>query len=580
MIRSKCYFFYGFFFLILLCRCANPVTPEGGPKDIAPPKVAECDPPLLTTHFYKKDIRITFNEFIQLKDQNNQINIAPPKLPHTDIRLRGKSILIRLADSLESNTTYSINFGNAISDLREDNVLHDFTYTFSTGSYIDSLSLSGKIINAFNQVPQKDVVAMLYINENDSLPLDSLPLHVKPYYMAKTNENGEFTFRNLRDVPFLLFALKDMDGDYIFKLPNEKVAFCDSLVKGSYILPPKPEILKKDFVAGSDTLIVKKDTAGIKKQTTPVYTLLLFEESDTIQKILSADMVNEGQVGIFSRFPVVKPEFIPLNLPAVSGWMIPEFNATRDSVYLWLQNTDKDSLILRLVDKDITLDTARIDLKKRNPKKRKGKEGAAPVIKLRLTTNMPDARLNQFKRDPMIIFSNPLSDQDLSRILLVDGKDTVRPKLAFADSIKRKLRVSYKWKEDRPYRLIIPDSIFQTINGRSNDSLLVSFRTHSLREFGSIQMTLSIKDPSDYLIQLLDEKETVLEQKIISASGKVKFEYLFPGKYRIKAILDRNRNGRWDTGNFSRKLQPEKVQYFQKIIEVRANWDIDESWNL
>ena len=581
MIRSKCFFLYGLFSLILLCRCANPVTPEGGPKDITPPKLAECDPPLLTTHFHKKDIRITFNEYIQLKDQNNQINISPPKLPHTDVRLRGKSIIIKLADTLKPNTTYSINFGDAISDLTENNVLNDFTYTFSTGSYIDSLSLSGKIINAFDQVPQKDVVAMLYVNENDTLPLDSLPLHIKPYYLAKTKENGEFTFRNLRDVPFLLFALKDMNGDYIFNLPNEKVAFCDSLVKGSYVKPPPPEILKKDSVAKGDTLIPKKDTASIKKQTAPAYIILLFEESDSLQKILKADMVNENQIGIFYRFPTVNPEFIPLNFADISGWMVPEFNATRDSVYLWLKNSGKDSLMLRLVDNDKTLDTARINLTKKNPKKRKGDKDAAIVIKLRLSTNMPDARLNQFKRDPVIISSYPLSGQDLSRILLVDGKDTVKPKLAFADSIKRKLRVSYKWKEDRPYRLIIPDSIFHSINGRSNDSLVVSFKTYSVRDFGSIQMTLSIKDPSgNYLIQLMDEKENVLEQKIISASGKLKFDYLFPGKYRIKVIFDHNRNGRWDTGKFSKKLQPEKVQYYQKIIEVRANWDIDESWEL
>jgi hypothetical protein len=306
----------------------------------------------------------------------------------------------------------------------------------------------------------------------------------------------------------------------------------------------------------------------------------MFEESDSVQKILKADMVNEGQIGIFYRFPAVKPEFIPLNIPDVMGWMIPEFNANRDSVYLWLKNTGKDSLFLRLVDQNKTLDTARIDLNKKNPKKRKGGKDIAPVMKLQLTTNMSDARLNQFKRDPMISFSSPLSGQDFSRILLVDGKDTLKPMMAFADSIKRKLRISYKWREDRPYKLIIPDSIFHSINGRSNDSLVVSFKTHSLRDFGSILMNVRIKDPAVYLIQLLDEKETVLDQKTITASGKVKFEYLFPGKYRIKAILDRNRNGRWDTGKFSMKLQPEKVQYFQKTIEVRANWDIDESWEL
>jgi len=581
VIRSKCFFLSGLFLLLLLSRCANPVTPEGGPKDVTPPRVVECNPPALTTHFQGKDIRITFNEYIQLKDQNTQINIAPPLLPHTDIRLRGKSISIKLSDTLKPNTTYAINFGDAISDLTENNILHGYTYVFSTGPYIDSLGLSGRVINAFDQVPQKDVIAMLYVNNNDTLPLDSLPLHCKPYYIAKTNENGDFTFRNLKDAPFLLFALKDMNGDYIFNLPNEKAAFYDSLVKGIYIRPPVTDSLKKDSLAKPDTLKPKIDSTGIKKQASSGYTLMMFEETDSLQKILKADMVSEDQVGIFYRFPAVKPEFIPLNIPGVPGWMIPEFNATRDSVYLWMKSTGTDSLYISLSDKGITLDTARINLKKMNPKKKKAETGKSTVLPLRLSTNVPDNRLNQFKRDPMIIFSYPVTRSDFSRILLVDGKDTVKPKLAFSDSIKRKLKVSYKWKEDRPYLLIIPDSLFSSFNGRSNDSLVVSFRTHSLRDFGSIQITVTLRDFScNYIVQLMDEKENILEQKIIVKDGKIKYDYLNPGKYRIKAIFDRNRNGKWDTGKYSKKLQPEKVRYFEKLIEVRANWDIDENWEL
>lgn len=561
-----------------MCHCANPVTPTGGPKDTKPPKVIDCDPPLHTTHFNKKEIRITFNKYIQLKDQNNQIIIAPPFKHQTDIRLHGKSIIIKLTDSLRTNTTYSINFGDAISDLTENNILHDFIYTFSTGSYIDSLSLSGKIINAFDQVPQKDVLAMLYINENDTLPIDSLPYHVIPYYLAKANENGEFTFKNLRDVPFLLFALKDMNGDHIYNPPNEYIAYLDTLVKGTYIMPPSPEMLKKDSIAKSDTIHHKKDTAMIKNKTGMSYTLRLFVQSDSVQKILKADMINEDQIGIFYRFPAFKTEFIPLNLSGVpQDWMIPEFNTTRDTVFLWVKRLQKDSLILRLVDMNKTLDTAKIDLTKKNVRKKKGDKGGS-LIKLHLSTNLTNSRLNQFKNDPLIISSYPISTQNLSRILLVNGKDTVNPKLAFTDSVKRKLKVSFKWEEDHPYRLIIPDSIFSSINGRSNDSLVVSFRTHSLRDFGSIQMTITIKDLSDYLIQLLDDKENILEQKIIYSSGKVKFDYLFPGKYKIKAVFDKNKNGRWDTGNFSKKIQPEMVQYFPKTIEVHANWDIDESW--
>ena len=581
MIQPKCLFLASLGLLILLTRCANPVTPEGGPKDTKPPKVVISDPPKATTHFNKKEIRITFNKYIQLKDQSNQIIIAPPLLNHTDIHVHGKSIVIKLTDSLKSNTTYSINFGDAISDITENNILHDYTYTFSTGSYVDSLSLSGRIINAFDLTPQKDVLAMLYVNENDTLPLDSLPLHVKPYYLAKANENGEFRFSNLRDVPYLLFALKDLNGDHIYNPPNEKIAFCDSLVKGVYVLPPTPEMLKKDSIAKADTIHPKKDTTILKMKTQPGFTLRLFEQSDSIQKILKADMVNDDQIEIDFRFPAIKPEFIPLNLPNASqDWMIPEFNTNMDSVYLWVTNTGKDSLYLRIINNNKTLDTARIDLTKKNLKKKKSDIASSSGIKLKLSTNMSDSRLNQFRNDPFIISSYPLSKTDFHRILLVDGKDTVHPKLAFADSIKRKIRVSYKWKEDHPYKLIIPDSIFQSFNGHSNDSLLVSFRTHTLRDFGSIQMTLTLTNPSNYIIQLLNEKENILEQRIITASGKVKFDYLPPAKYKIKAILDLNKNGHWDSGSFFKKLQPEPVRYFQKIIEVHANWDIDESWDL
>jgi hypothetical protein len=543
--------------------------------------VINSDPPESTTHFNKKEIRITFNKYIQLKDQANQIIIAPPYLSHTDIRLHGKSILIKLADSLKSNTTYSINFGDAISDITENNILHDYTYNFSTGSFIDSLSLSGRIINAFDLTPQKDVLAMLYVNENDTLPLDSLPLHVKPYYLAKANENGDFRFRNLRDVPYLLFVLKDLNGDHIYNPPHEKIAFLDSLVKGEYILPPTPEMLKKDSIAKADTIHPKKDTTLLKTQTQPGYTLRLFEQSDSIQKILKADMVNEDQVGINFRVPAINPQFVPLNLSNLTkGWMIPEFNPGMDSVFLWVTNTGKDSLYLQILDNNKTIDTARIDLTKKTLKKKKTDKEGTSGIKLKLSTNMTDSRLNQFRYEPTIISSYPLSKSDFHRILLVDGKDTVHPKLAYADSIKRRIRISYKWKEDHPYRLIIPDSIFQSFNGHSNDSLLVSFRTHALRDFGSLQMTITLKIASNFIIQLLDEKDNILEQRIITASGKVKFDYLPPAKYRIKAIQDLNKNGHWDSGNFFRKLQPEPVQYYQKTIEVHANWDIEETWEL
>jgi hypothetical protein len=165
--------------------------------------------------------------------------------------------------------------------------------------------------------------------------------------------------------------------------------------------------------------------------------------------------------------------------------------------------------------------------------------------------------------------------------LLVDGKDTVKAAASFSDSLKRRLVVKHKWKEDQKYRLILPDSIFHSLNNRSNDSLIISFRTYSIQDFGSIQLSVDIKKPSgNYIIQLLDDKESILDRQVLTTSGKVKFDYLFPGKYKVKAVFDKNRNGHWDTGKYSLKLQPEEVRYYQQVIEVRANWDIDENWVL
>ncbi|MCX6245151.1 MAG: Ig-like domain-containing protein [Bacteroidetes bacterium] len=595
MIRSTSFFLCGLFVMLFMNRCANPIAPEGGRKDLTPPKVVECIPPALTLNFNQKEIRITFDEFIQLKDQNTQVTVSPPLLPRTEIKLRGKSILISLNDSLQPNTTYSVNFGEAIADLTESNILHDYSYTFSTGNYIDSLSLTGKIISAFDLTPQKDVYAMLYVNENDTLPLDSLPLHVAPYYMAKTRENGEFSFRNLRDVPYLLFGLKDLNGDYFANPPVEKIAFYDSLVRGIYVKPAGTDTLKEDTLL-SDTLnrdtlaketvvphdtVRQKDSSLVKKPALPSYTLKLFEESDSIQKILKADMVNEDQVGIVFRFPASKPEYIPLNFALQPGWMAPEINATRDTVYLWMNKTGTDSLYLRILDNDKTLDTANINLRKKDSKKKKNEQGAPVVLRLNLSNNLINNKLNPFTQNPVFTFSYPLSGYNFSRILLVDGKDTVKPKVTFADSVKRKLQINYKWKEDKPYSLIFPDSIFHSMNGRSNDTIITAFRTNSLRDFGSFRITIATKDSScNYLVQLMDEKEKNYLQKILPAGGTVKFDYILPGKYKIKVVFDLNRNGRWDTGKYSVRLQPEEVRYFPKTIEIRANWDVDENWEL
>ena len=569
------------FLIIFLSRCANPVTPQGGHKDIRPPKIIACDPPNLTTHFQSRRIKITFDEFVQFKDVRNQITISPPLLPKTDFSLHAKSLLIKFNDSLKANTTYSIIFGEAISDLTENNILHNFNYVFTTGAYIDSLTLQGKIIDALNLTPQKDVYAMLYANENDTIPFDSLPYLVRPYYLAKTNENGEFIFHNLRNVPYKLFALKDMNGDFLYNLATEKIAFCDSLARGTYVLPESPDSLnKKDTLVKIDTL-VKKDTTLHFLSTIPSYSLRLFDQVDSTQKLLRSDLVQEGEVRLIFRFPTKKPVFIPINFTPDGKWVMEEFSKKKDTVFLWLTKVATDSLILKITDYGNKTDTAIIDLKTKSKKKTSGKKANEKPEPLRLTQNIWENKLNQFKSDLEISFSYPVSRYSFSKIVVISGKDTLKPKVSFFDSIRKKIQIKEKWKEEQNYRVIIPDSTFFSINELANDSLVTDFKTRAAKEFGTFKVNITMdRKPGNYIIQLLDEKEKVLEERLIDKPGKLQFDYLLPGKYKLKAILDQNQNGQWDSGIYLKHIQPEEVFYFPKTIEVRGNWDIDEPWPL
>ncbi len=563
------------FLTIFLTRCANPVTPQGGPKDIHPPKIIAYEPPNLTSHFQSRRIKITFDEFVQLKDVRNQITISPPLLPKTDFSLHAKSLLVKFNDSLKTNTTYSITFGEAISDLTENNILHNFIYVFTTGAYIDSLTLQGKIIDAYNLTPQKDVYAMLYVNENDTLPFDSLPYCVRPYYLAKTNENGEFIFHNIRNVLYKLFALKDMSGDFLYNLATEKIAFCDSLAKGTYVLPESPDSLNK-----KDTL-VKKDTTSRLLSNVPSYFLRLFEQVDSTQKLLRSDLVQQGEVRLIFKFPTKKPVFIPINFTPDGKWEMEEFSKKKDTVFLWLIKVATDSLILKITDTGNKTDTVIIDLKTKSKKKSSGKKESEKPETLKLSQNIWGNKLNQFKSDLEITCSYPVSSYSFSKIILISGKDTLKPKVSFPDSVKRKIQIKEKWKEEQSYRVIIPDSTFISINKLANDSLVFEFKTRATKDFGTFKVDITMDHkPGNYIIQLLDEKEKILEERMIDKPGKIQFDYLFPGKYKLKAILDQNQNGQWDSGIYLKHTQPEEVFYFPKTIEVRGNWDIDETWPL
>jgi hypothetical protein len=578
--------------VLLLVRCANPVTPEGGPKDTKPPKVIFSDPPNFSIRFADNSVRVGFDEYVNLKNQATEVFVSPRLKEPPDLKIRGKDIVIKLDDSLAPATTYSITFGKAIADVNENNVLEGFTYVFSTGEYIDSLTIRGRVISAFDRQPAKDLFVLLYIDNNDTIPFDSLPVKVPPYYVTKTNSEGSFTFSNIRNSPVKIIALGDLNSDLIFNQPTEKIAFLDSTLHPVFIPVPVADSVKKDTTpappSAGDSLrarlndsTVKTDTARPGSKPGQEYTLMLFEETDSVQRILKSGLVREGMLLITFRYPARAIALTPLNFDTVPApWWQEEYSAGNDSLTLWLRKGLPDSLFARVSVNDSILDTLRIDLKKKELKKKSDK-GAREGEVLTMISSAQSGILNQYKTGLVLTFAYPLAKYDFSGFRLIEGKDTLRPEIVFSDSLRRKLLLKHAWKEDEKYQLFLPDSLLFGINGLTNDSIAQPFRTMAARELGNLVVSVTFKPECQYVIQVLNEKENVIyAQKVLKEPGPVKFEYLAPGKFKIKAIKDRNNNGKWDTGNYRKKLQPEEVYYLSKALEIRANWDVEEPWNL
>ncbi|MGE5424852.1 MAG: Ig-like domain-containing protein [Syntrophothermus sp.] len=568
---------------LMLSQCANPVSPEGGKKDVIPPRLLAADPPNRTTHFKAGKVELYFDEFINLKDPSTQIIVAPPTLTTTEYRVRGKNLVVDIQDKLNPNTTYNINFGSSIQDLTENNVLKNFRYVFSTGSFIDSLSLNGNVTDAFDLTPQKEVYAMLYINNNDTIPFDSLPYKVKPYYITKTNETGDFGFTHLSDQPLLLFALNDKNGNAMYDIPEEKIAFLDSLVTGYYI-PAEDTIMadsvRKDTVSKTDstrtftTISVLKDTTVSKVPSSafPVFKLRMFVEEDTVQKLLKKETVKEGELALYFRNPLRDGKITPLKNADLA--FLEEYSTRKDTLYLWLKKPQEDTLHFLISQQERVIDTVAFPPVKAKPRRDKKAE------KLSVISNMSDGTLNYFKNEPRFVFSAPLELADLTKVKIANGKDTIPVKITFTDSIHRRIVVHHNWQESTSYTLIFPDSIFYAFNGITNDSMLVGFKTRGLKDLGSLTIeTSSEKQSNNYIYQLLNDKEKLIEEFALIKPGKIKFDFLSPGSYKVKVILDRNQNGKWDPGNYIKRIQPEWVFYYPAKIEIRANWDVEEKWD-
>ena len=584
---------------LLMIRCANVVTPSGGPKDEKAPLVLETSPANNSTNFKGKTIHITFDEFVTLNNPSNNVLISPPMGKKPTYRTSGKTLIIRFEEPLQPNTTYSINFGDAIKDLHEGNVFKGYVFNFSTGQSIDSLSLQGKVISASELTLKEGFIVGLYSDDNDTLTLDSLPYRVKPGYVTTTDKNGVFNFSGLADKEYLVFALNDNNSNLIYDLPNEEIAFYSDLVRPYYI---EHKIVKKtletDTIANdsivndsiSDGLIIdsisKKDSIiEIEKPQYPNYTLFSFIQEDSIQKLFKKELVEEGLLRFAFRYPADNVSITALEELPDTFNILPVYSTRKDTV-LWYFTPCKDSLWISINDGVNISDTTHYSLKPRTAVTKKRRQQEKPKVKRLMVKN--NLKSNKLKPEQILIlkFNEPIVRINYpDSVLFVENKDTVYRKLTFdkADDYCFKYQILNDLKPENKYQLSLPDSVFFGIRGLTNDTLKMNFSVQEESAFGNIYLTVEMPENTpQVIIELTDEKGKTIDKHIITETTELAFEYLDPGKYKLKATLDLDANGEWSPGNFNKRLQPEKIIFYNGTLEVRANWDIDldEPWKI
>lgn len=597
--------------------CARMSSPTGGPEDKTPPVPLKSKPINYSTNFLGDRFLIQFDEFIVLKNINQELLVSPPLPEKPDVRLRGKNLIVKINNELADTTTYNYNFYNAIADLNENNPLPNFQFEFSTGPEFDSLYLGGTMTNAFNYKAEAGMYVMLYDEFNDTLPRTTLPALV-----AKTDENGHFFVTNLKKKPYYIFGLKDMNYNMLFDLPNESIAFIDSTFSPGYKEAEFTDTLKliSNISPNSQDTVYRDSVIYFTKMVTTIddIHLFFFTEDFEPQYFNQAHRFERQQV-VFAFNREVDSNFKAkpiVDFPINQHWFIQEKQLKNDSIVLWIKDSavfNIDSLYFSLsytlkdsnnedyirTDTILTYFETKVEAGEKESKEKKGGrfglnnlfnnkeeetavDSAPPPSELTFnTTATSPFELNK----PIELSARfPISRVDEKQILLskyINDSTKVAEKInVVPDSINlRNYLVFFKVDEEQKYELYIPQGTFTDIYGNINDSLNFAFSSRELAYYSTIKLHISdVMQPS--MVQLLDEKEKLIEERPISGDTTLHFEYLPPKKFIFKLFYDPNNNGEWDTGNYGELKQPEAVFYFPQEVETKSNWDMEYDWSL
>ena len=595
-----------FFAAAFFVRCANPLRPEGGPVDSIPPKLVSLTPPNFTTHFNAKKVYIEFDEYVQLNDVQQNVFISPELERRPVYSVKGRGVQIEFQGELDSATTYKIDFGNAIADNNEGNILRGFSYVFSTGDYIDSLVMSGQVLDALTRDSVVNALVLLYDAAADSLSDDSVLYNSRPLAIARTDSSGVFLASNLKPMDYRVYALKDDNGNFKYERGTDYVGFTDTVYNP--VLMPPFKVWYNPF-------------KRIVEATPQMYFNVFPEEPLRRQALseLNRPERNRLQLVFGDRHPKIERIWID-SVDMAS--LVRQESFYGDTIDLWIPGALEsmpDTLKGRVeyyMKDSVGNDTLAgrnfsLYIRANNKKKRRNDDEKEPnpfSVSVEGASNLnPHGRL-------IFRFQNPLTEVHADRIELFytppletdNGRapragqqqqeqrtaEKVRAEFSFTPDSSDRLRwyLDSEWVPNARYEILLLPGTFKDIAELSNDSLPSLFQTADPAKYGklTLHMMPTPDTTKEYIVQLLKggKKTTVALQREHVRGGDLLLDYIRSGNdYRLRIIEDANGNGKWDAGDPVRRVQPERAALVREedggtLFEMKENWEIDKTIDL
>ncbi|MBT7018454.1 MAG: Ig-like domain-containing protein [Cryomorphaceae bacterium] len=523
--------------IVVISGCAKRGSPTGGLIDSIPPVLINSSPKINSTNFDSDEIRLTFDEYVELDKVEEQLIISPPldKNSYEVKPLNGvtKKVFLKFIDSLETETTYSINFGNSIKDNNEGNPLTFFSYTFSTGETIDSLYVRGNISDAFDK--ETDDYISIHLYRIDSIFNDSIIFNNRPTYISNSLDSTNYQFKNLKEGKYLIVAIKDVDNNYFFDPFYDKIGFIDSL-----ITLPRDSIINLKLFKEETTLIWDKP------------------------HFINSEKIGFGYYGKLDLKNIKIESSIP---DSVQYTYTKE--SEKDTLIFWLSKNSFDSLNFNLIEKDTTkLVTIKFDR-------------ARDTLIDSLSISPKTANVIHLKEAFKLSSNIPLKNIEDSLITIRDIDSLIVP---FTTSINENLDqidIEFEVSPSDNYRVFILPEAIKDVRGVSNDTLQYNVVSQTLEDYGNVYLDVIRNSESKFILHMINSNgEIIREFKNVNQDTTYNFDYVRSGKYTFRLIEDANNNDIWDTGNYLKKIKPESVYYFLNELEVRANWDLNETFNL